>query len=46
MALSATARGNQPKPGFRAWFALPRVQKWFVIVAFAIVPMLLMMVFT
>ena len=46
MAQSATARGNQTKPGFRAWFALPRVQKWFVIVAFAIVPMLLMMVFT
>ena len=46
MAQSATARGNQPKPGFRAWFALPRVQKWFVIVAFAIVPMLLLMVFT
>ena len=46
MTQSMTAKGNKPKLSFRDWFALPRVQKWFVIVAFAIVPLLLLLVFT
>lgn len=31
---------------FKEWFSLPRVQKWFVIVTFAFIPMLLLIVFT
>lgn len=46
MAQSMTAKSNRPKLSFKDWFALPRVQKWFVIVAFAIVPLLLLLVFT
>ena len=31
---------------FKEWFSLPRVQKWFVIVTFAFIPMLLLIAFT
>lgn len=41
MAQSMTAGGKRPKLTFREWVSLPRVQKWFVIVAFSIVPLLL-----
>lgn len=46
MAQSMTAKSSRPKLSFKDWFALPRVQKWFVIVTFAIVPLLLLLVFT
>ena len=46
MAQSMTAGGKRPKLTFREWVSLPRVQKWFVIVAFSIVPLLLLLMFT
>ena len=45
MAQSMTSKSSRPKLSFKDWFALPRVQKWFVIVTFAIVPLLLLLVF-
>ncbi len=46
MAQTLTAKAPKPKLSFREWISLPRVQKWFVIVTFAIVPLLLLLVFT
>ncbi len=46
MAQSMTAKAPKPKLTFKAWASLPRVQKWFVIVTFSIVPLILLLVFT
>jgi len=46
MAQSMTAKAPKPKLTFKAWASLPRVQKWFVIVTFSIVPLILLMMFT
>lgn len=46
MAQSMTAKAPKPKLTFKAWASLPRVQKWFVIVTFSIVPLILLLMFT
>ena len=45
MSVQARALSQGPRT-FREWFSLPRVQKWFVIVTFALIPMILLLVFT
>ena len=40
------SKARHEKLPFRQWASLPRVQKWFVIVAFSIVPLILLLVFT
>ena len=45
MSVQARALNQGPRT-FKEWFSLPRVQKWFVIVTFALIPMILLLVFT
>ena len=46
MAQSMKAHDGKPKMTLREWASLPRVQKWFVIITFSIVPLLLLLLFT
>ena len=46
MAQSMKVHDGKPKMTLREWASLPRVQKWFVIITFSIVPLLLLLLFT